>query len=135
MAQANLVIQAVILLLILSGIVLARKKMFRWHGNIMLVALLINGLMLVSHMGPAFVSVLREEASAPNMVTLLGMAHGVLGASAEFLGVWLVGMWAYVWSETKYCQIRRKWMWRITIFWLFALGLGYVYYVLHIVWG
>lgn len=135
MAQANLLVQTILLLLIVSGIFLARKKMFRWHGNIMLVAVMINGLMLVSHMGPAFVSVLREEVSKPNMVTLLGIAHGVTGASAEFLGAWIVGMWAYIWSETKYCQVRRKWMWRISIFWVFALGLGYVYYVLHIIWG
>jgi hypothetical protein len=135
MAQANLLVQTVTLLLVVSGIVLARKGILRWHGNIMLVAVFTNGLMLVSHMGPAFVSVLREEVSQPNMVTLLGMAHGVVGASAEFLGVWIVGMWAYVWSETKYCQIRRKWMWRVSIFWLFALGLGYLYYVLHITWG
>lgn len=135
MAQANLLIQTVILLLIVLGVILARKRVFGWHGNIMLVAVLINGLMLVSHMGPALVRVVAEGASKLDVVTLLGMTHGVVGAAAEFLGIWLVGMWMYVGTETKYCVMRKKWMWKIVILWMVSLGLGYVYYVLHIVWG
>jgi hypothetical protein len=135
MAQANLLIQTVILLLIVLGIILARKKSFIWHGNTMLVAVIINGLLFISHMGPAFVSVLREGTSKLDIVTLLGMAHGVVGAAAELLGIWLVGMWAFVWSGTAYCSRKKKWMWRILVLWSIALGLGYIYYVLHIAWG
>jgi hypothetical protein len=135
MAQANLLIQTVILMLIVLGVILGRKKRFSWHGNTMLVAVIINGLMLIAHMGPALVSVIGEGASKLDVVTLLGITHGVVGAAAEFLGIWLVGMWAYVWQDTKYCMMRKKWMWRIVILWMVALGLGYVYYVVHIVWG
>jgi hypothetical protein len=135
MAQTNLLLQTITLLLIISGVILARKKMFRWHGNTMLIAVMINGLMLISHMGPALVSIVRGGLSGLDAVTLLGMIHGVVGAPAVFLGVWLVGMWAYVWSDTKYCAVRKKWMWRIMMLWIAALGLGYVYYVLHIVLG
>lgn len=135
MVQTNLVLQTVTLLLIILGVILARKKMLRWHGNTMVVAVIINGLMLISHMGPALVSIVRGSLSGPNAVTLLGMIHGAVGAPAVFLGVWLVGMWAYVWSDTKYCAVRKKWMWRIMILWIAAIGLGYAYYVFHIVLG
>ncbi len=135
MAQANLLIQSVLLLLIVLGIVLARKRNFNWHGNTMLIAVLINGLMLVSHMGPALVRIVEEGTSKLNAVALLGMTHGVVGAVAEFLGIWLVGMWVYVGTETKYCMMKKKRMWKIVILWVISLGLGYVYYVLHIVWG
>jgi len=135
MAQANLLIQSVLLFLIVLGIVLARKKSFIWHGNTMLIAVIINGLLFISHMGPFFVSVLREGTSKLDVVTLLGMAHGLVGAAAELLGIWLVGMWAFVWSGTAYCSSKKKWMWRILILWSIALGLGYIYYVLHIAWG
>ena len=134
MAQANLLIQTVILLLIVLGIFLARKRNFNWHGNTMLVAVLINGLMLVSHMGPALVRIVEEGASKLDAVALLGITHGVVGAAAGFLGIWLVGMWVYVGTETKYCIMKKKWMWKIVILWTVSLGLGYAYYVLHIVW-
>jgi len=135
MAQANLLLQTITLLLIILGVTLAWKKRFNWHGNTMLVAVLIDGLMLVSHMGPAIVRVVEEGASKLDVVTLLGITHGVVGAVAEFLGVWLVGMWVYIGTETRYCMLRKKWMWKIVVLWVVSLGLGYVYYVLHIVWG
>ena len=135
MAQANLLLQTITLLLIILGVILAWKKRFNWHGNTMLVAVLIDGLMLVSHMGPAIVRVVEEGASKLDVVTLLGITHGVVGAVAEFLGVWLVGMWVYIGTETRYCMLRKKWMWKIVVLWVVSLGLGYVYYVLHIVWG
>jgi uncharacterized membrane protein YozB (DUF420 family) len=135
MAQANLLLQTITLLLIILGVILARKKRFNWHGNTMLVAVLINGLMLVSHMGPALVRIVEERASKLDAVALLGITHGMVGAAAEFLGIWLVGMWVYAGTETKYCVMRKKWMWKIAILWIVSLGLGYVYYLLHIVWG
>lgn len=135
MAQANLLLQTITLVLIILGVVLARKRMFNWHGNTMLVAVLIDGLLLVSHMGPALARVVEEGASKLDVVTLLGITHGVVGAVAEFLGIWLVGMWVYVGTETKYCIMKKEWMWKIVILWMVSLGLGYVYYVLHIVWG
>jgi hypothetical protein len=135
MAQANLLIQSVVLILIVLSVVLARKRKFIWHGNMMLIAVIIDGLLFISHMGPAFVSVLREGMSRLDIVTLLGLTHGVVSAVTELLGIWLVGMWAFVWSGTSYCSKKKKWMWRILVLWSIALGLGYVYYPLHLAWG
>jgi hypothetical protein len=135
MAFANLVIQIAILLLIGLSLLLKKKKMFVWHGNVMLVAVMINGLLLISHMGPSLIYLLREEIPVLDSVAFVGLFHGIVGAVAEFLGIWLVGTWAYVQSETKYCIKRKKLMRTILAFWIVALALGFLYYLLHIVWG
>jgi hypothetical protein len=101
----------------------------------MLVAVLINGVLLLSHMGPSLIYLLRAEIPALDSVAFVGLFHGIVGAVAEFLGIWLVGTWAYVQSETKYCIKRKKLMRTILAFWVAALGFGLVYYALHIVWG
>jgi hypothetical protein len=135
MAFANLVIQIIILLLISLSMLLKRKKKFTWHGNVMLVAVLINGVLLISHMGPSLVYLLRAEIPVLDSIAFVGLFHGIIGAVAEFLGIWLVGTWAYVQAETKYCIKRKKLMRIILAFWVLALGLGFLYYLLHIVWG
>ena len=135
MAFANLVIQIAVLLLIGLSLLLKKKKMFVWHGNVMLVAVLINGVLLLSHMGPSLIYLLREEIPVLDSVAFVGLFHGIVGAVAEFLGIWLVGTWAYVQSETKYCIKRKKLMRTILAFWIIALVLGFLYYILHIVWG
>ena len=135
MAFANLVIQIIIFLLISVSLWLKRKKQFVWHGNVMLVAVLINGVLMVSHMGPSLIYLLREEIPVLDPVALVGLFHGIIGAVAEFLGIWLVGTWAYVQEETKYCVQRKKLMRIILAFWVLALVVGFLYYLLHIIWG
>ena len=88
MAFANLVIQIIIFLLISVSLWLKRKKQFVWHGNVMLVAVLINGLLMVSHMGPSLIYLLREEIPVLDPVALVGLFHGIIGAVAEFLGIY-----------------------------------------------
>ena len=135
MAFANLVLQIVILLLIGLSLLLKKKKKFVWHGNVMLVAVLINGVLLLSHMGPSLIYLLREEIPLLDSVAFVGLFHGIVGAVAEFLAIWLVGTWAYVQSETKYCIKRKRLMRIILAFWIAALALGLLYYLLHIIWG
>jgi uncharacterized membrane protein YozB (DUF420 family) len=134
MAQSNLVIQTVILLLIVFSIVLQRKKMYVWHGNTMLLAVIVNGLLLVMHMGPTFVLVAEEGLGAPSAVSFFGVAHGILGAIALGLGIWLTVTWAHLESETKYCVRKKSLMRRILALWVISIGLGYVYYYIHLVW-
>jgi uncharacterized membrane protein YozB (DUF420 family) len=135
MAFANLVIQIIVFLLISASLWLKRKKKFVWHGNVMLIAVLISGVLLVAHMGPSLIYLLREEIPVLDPIAFVGLFHGIIGAVAEFLGIWLVGTWAYVQAETKYCVQRKKLMRIILAFWVLALGLGFLYYLLHIVWG
>ena len=135
MAFANLVIQIVVLLLIGLSLFLKKKKKFTWHGNVMLVAVLITGVLVVSHMGPSLIYLLREEIPILDPIALVGLFHGIVGVIAEFLGIWLVGTWAYVQADIKYCIKRKKLMRVILAFWVLASGVGVLYYLLHIVWG
>ena len=135
MAFTNLMTQIVVVLLIALSLWLKKKKKFTWHGNIMLVAVLINGVLLVAHMGPSLIYLLREEIPALDPIAFVGLFHGFIGAVAEFLGIWLVATWAFIQAEIKYCIKRKKLMRVILAFWLFALGVGVLYYLLHIVWG
>jgi uncharacterized membrane protein YozB (DUF420 family) len=135
MAFANLVIQIIVLLLIGLSLFLKRKKKFTWHGNVMLVAVLITGVLVVSHMGPSLIYLLREEIPVLDPIALVGLFHGIVGVIAEFLGIWLVGTWAYVQADIKYCIKRKKLMRVILTFWVLALSVGVLCYLLHIVWG
>jgi hypothetical protein len=133
MAQANLVILIGVLLLVGLSIFLEKKRKWIWHGNTMLLVVMITGLLVIAHMGPSLVRIFGEEF---DVVALAGIVHSIFGIVAVVLGIWLVGMWAYVQSsETRYCAERKKLMLKILVLWLIALGLGALYYVLHISLG
>jgi hypothetical protein len=133
MAQANLVILIGVLLLVGLSIFFEKKRKWIWHGNTMLLVVMITGLLVIAHMGPSLVRIFGEEF---DVVALAGIVHSIFGIVAVVLGIWLVGMWAYVQSsETRYCAERKELMWKILVLWLIALGLGALYYVLHISLG
>ena len=135
MAFANLVVQIAVLLLIGLSLFLKRKNKFAWHGNIMLVAVLITGVVTVAHMGPSLIYLLRAEIPLLDPIALVGLFHGIIGVLALFLGIWLVGTWAFIQADIKYCIKRKKLMRVILAFWMLSLGVGILYYLLHIVWG
>lgn len=135
MAMANLVAQTSVLLLIGLSLWLKKRGSFVWHGNTMFIAVIIPTLFVISHMGPAIVSVTKETIGTPNLVSIVGMIHAVVGATAIFLGLWLVNMWGFVWQSTGICAQKKRLMLRILIFWLIALGIGILYYGLHIGFG
>jgi hypothetical protein len=113
MAQANLVILIGVLLLVGLSIFLEKKRKWIWHGNTMLLVVMITGLLVIAHMGPSLVRIFGEEF---DVVALAGIVHSIFGIVAVVLGIWLVGMWAYVQSsETRYCAGK------ILVLWLLAL--------------
>ncbi len=133
MAQANLVILIGVLLLVGLSIFLEKKKKLIWHGNTMLVVVTVTGLLVIAHMGPSLVRIFGEGF---DVVALSGIVHSFFGIVAVVLGIWLVGMWAYVQSsETSYCVRKKKLMLKILTLWLISLGLGILYYILHISLG
>ena len=137
MSQANLIILvAVLSLLIILSIFLQRRKKFVWHGNTMMVVVMIATLLTIAHMGPSFVRVVAEMLEGFNVVALLGVVHGVIGLVTISLGIWLVGKWALgESSETRFCAPRKKLMWEILTVWIIALGLGIAYYPLHLIFS
>ena len=135
MAIANLIAQTSVLLIIGLSLWLKKRGSFVWHGNTMLVAVIVPALLVVSHMGPAFVALTKEAIETPNPVSVVGMVHAATGAVAVFLGLWLVTMWSLVWESTGICAQKKGLMLKILVLWLAALGIGIVYYGLHIGFG
>jgi hypothetical protein len=136
MAEANLVILVGTLCLVGLSLYLERKKKWVWHGNSMMVVMLVTVLLVIAHMGPSFVSAVSETISAFNFVALSGVIHGLIGAVSVVLGVWILWIWAINEnSSTAYCAPRKKFMWKILAFWLLSLSLGVLYYFLHINFG
>jgi uncharacterized membrane protein YozB (DUF420 family) len=135
MAMVNLAFEISVILMISLSLLFKKKGLFVWHGNMMIIAVMIPALFVISHMGPALVSVLGEAIESPDFVNILGVVHSIFGAITIFLGLWLVGMWGFVWQETRACAKRKKLMLRITVLWLVALGLGILYYPLHLSFG
>ncbi len=136
MAQANLLILFGVVALIAVSIFLERKKKWVWHGNSMMVVMIITALLVIAHMGPSFVRAAIETLSAFNVVSMMGVIHGGIGIVTLFIGVWLVWLWAIgKSSETKFCVTKKNLMWKILVLWLLSLGLGTLYYVLHIILG
>jgi hypothetical protein len=136
MAQANLVIVFVALGLIFVSLYLEKKRKWVWHGNSMMVVMLITVLLVIAHMGPSFVNAVSETITAFNFVSLSGVVHGLIGLVVIAIGAWFVWVWAInESSSTTFCAPRKKFMWKILAFWVLSLGLGGLYYILHISFG
>jgi hypothetical protein len=136
MATANLLIMISALTLIALSMFFERKKKWVWHGNTMLLIMTITGLLVVVHMGPSLVSAIVDSLKGLDLVAVTGVIHGLIGFFALFSGLWLVAVWAYVQSgNSNFCMAKKKWMWRILTLWLLSLGLGILYYLLHITVG
>jgi uncharacterized membrane protein YozB (DUF420 family) len=136
MAQANIIIILAALLLIGASLYLEKKRRWVWHGNSMMIVMLITVLLVIAHMGPSFVRAVNETITEFNYTALAGVIHGLVGAAAVALGVWLLWIWAInESSSTQYCAPRKKRMWKILALWLLSLALGVLYYLLHITFG
>ena len=136
MAQANIIILFVALALIGFSLYLQKKRKLIWHGNTMMVVLLITVLLVIAHMGPSFVSAVSETIGEFNFVALSGVIHGLIGVVSVALGAWFVWVWAINESSSmSFCAPRKKLMWKILALWLLSLTLGVIYYILHINFG
>ena len=137
MALANLVSFVIVLSLLIGlSFFLQKKRKFVWHGNVMLVVVMIAGLLTIAHMGPSLWWIVAEALKSLNIVAFVGIVHGAVGLAALSLGIWLVGVWAYIQSgETRFCAPKKKLMRKIIILWAVALALGLIYYPLHLILG
>jgi hypothetical protein len=135
MSQANLIILATILsVIIVASIVLQRRRKFVWHANTMLIVVIVAVLLTIVHMGPSFVRVFGETIAEFNAVALLGVVHGMIGLATISIGIWFLALWFLNESsgETRFCAPKKNLMRRILILWGIVLGLGIAYYPLHL---
>jgi succinate dehydrogenase hydrophobic anchor subunit len=107
MAQANVVILFVVFALIFISLFLERKKKRIWHGNSMIVIMLITTLLVIVHMIPSFVEVVTEALSSFDVVSTMEIVHGLIGIVTLIPGIWLVWMWQSV-NQAKQNFVHQK---------------------------
>jgi uncharacterized membrane protein YozB (DUF420 family) len=129
-SQANLALQIIIFTIVLISFVFVKKRRFWVHGVMMLVAVVLNAFSFLWVMEPSFLSLEQFIISHPvNRISLATMAHGVLGATVEILGVWLVVSWGL--RKSTACCVRKRRMMLVTlILWAITFFLGVLVYML-----
>jgi len=133
MTQINIIVQLVILALLIVGFLIKRKKNYVIHGDLMFLAVVANGILLVMHMGPTLVFVvLGLEVNFFDPGSFIAIAHAIIGTLAEAFGIWIVFKWSFADTETKECWRHKHLMKWTMILWLIAIAIGFLYYWWHI---
>jgi len=94
-ADLNLILQIVIVILLLTGYMLARRKVIFNHGKIMLISVILNAVAILLVMGPSLLLGAGSIITAPLKPTsIIGVIiHPILGGIAELTGIYLVYSW------------------------------------------
>jgi len=131
-ATVSLIIQVIVLFMIMYGYSLKRKSKFWQHGRIMAVALILHLIMIFAIMIPSFAYAVVPSYIIPfplELISIIGLLHGIAGIAVIILGSWLVAVWHFN-KEVTGC-FKRKSIMRVTIAaWISALILGIVLYIL-----
>ncbi len=129
-AFINLILQIVILAMLAVAVWFKSKAKFRKHGLLMFGATLMNLVSFLLVMGPSFISFSSSVIAQPSArLSIVTLAHIILGGLSIVFSVWLVAAW-HLQSSTEGC-VRRKPMMRITItLWTIALIVGILLYML-----
>ena len=131
-ATGSLIIQFIVLFLLFYGYSLKRKLKFFQHGKTMAVALVLHLIMIFALMIPSFAYAVVPSYIIPfplQLISIIGLLHGIAGILVIILGSWLVAAWHFS-KEFTGC-FKRKSIMRVTIAaWISALILGIVLYLL-----
>jgi len=131
LARSNLVLQVVILALLLASYTFKRKGRFLSHGVLMLIALVLNLVSFALVMGPSLISlepvIMMSALEKRSIVIVL---HATFGSVADVLAVFILASWRLR-PGTAYCIKRKKVMRMAFMFWLVALSLGILVYLLQ----
>ena len=89
-ADFNLVLQLLLLVGLLAGFALARRKQFDQHANVQTMMVLINLLLIISIMIPSFTNYVIASGTTTGQVAHLMMVHGGLGIIVEIVALYLI---------------------------------------------
>jgi hypothetical protein len=131
---ASLIIQIIVLFLLTYGYYLKSKLQFRKHGITMSTALILHLSMVFYVMIPSLVvSVIPDYIfKAPlQIVSVVAIIHGILGATSATLGIWLVASWHFQ-KSIQGCINRKKFMLKTLTVWIATLIFGITLYALFI---
>jgi uncharacterized membrane protein YozB (DUF420 family) len=125
LAFASLIIQIFVLFLLFYGYILKRKLKFRTHGLVMASAVILHLSTIFAIMIMSFRLLFSYYiVPAPlDVISVIGLIHGIAGSIAFVLGVIVVAAWHFS-KDVEGC-FKRKNLMRITLtLWIIALVLG-----------
>ena len=131
---ANLTIQIVILFLLVYGYFLKRKLKFRQHGITMSTALILHLSTVFYIMIPSFIWAVIPEYIVPTplaIASVVGIIHGILGATTLMLGVFIVASWRFS-KNIQGCIKRKKYMLKTLTVWIATLIFGIALYAIFL---
>jgi len=135
-ADLNLLVQIAMGLALLGGAFLARAKRYTAHGICQAAVLILNLLMIALVMWPSLDSRVLPRLSSRfwKRTYLIATVHGVLGAIAEVLGLYILLVAGTDFLPRKWRFQRWKlWMRIELILWWVVLLLGFgIYYAWYI---
>ena len=130
----SLAVQIAVLFMLVYGYLLKRKQKYRQHGLIMAAALISHLMVIFLVMIPSFVnSILPDyiQTSPTEVVSIVGLIHGIAGPLTAALGIWLVAAWHFK-KDINSCFGRKKVMLTTISLWMITLILGVILYSLLI---
>jgi len=132
-AQIDLVIQATILILLLSGLVARRQRKIKVHARLMLFAVILNLVSFAAIMGPAWDNVGKGGAGGLSTAAMLHVTFGGLAMLSSFwvLGTWLIpSLFLQNPKISCYGKLNKRIMTALTILWIAALVAGFVLFLM-----
>jgi hypothetical protein len=127
-ATATLATELAVFVLLVVGYFYKRKLEFRRHGQVMALAVVVHLASIFAIMIPSFVLAVLPEYILPQpllLVSIVGLLHGVLGAVAIALGLYLVAAWGLR-KDVQGCFKRKKIMQTTITIWFASLILGII---------
>ena len=126
-ADVNLILHVVILVMLFVGLGLRFMKRLFLHGVTMFVALVLHIVSFLLVMWPSF-RLFYPLLYGYNRFSFITVTHAVLGGVALILAIWLVASWHFQHS-VKSCVRRKKVMLLVFAMWIIALLLGILLYL------
>jgi uncharacterized membrane protein YozB (DUF420 family) len=134
LADLNLLIQIAIFIILIFGWYLKSKRRYVKHGVIMGIGLVFHTISIFAVMVPSLLSMKGIFENPFSPITLVTIAHSVLGSLVEILGIWLVGRWALNTKKIDVCLKKKNIMRVVASLWILELLLGLcTYFLLYII--
>ena len=127
----NLLVQIGLGLLLLIGMVLARRGLYRAHGACQASALILAIGMTLVWMWPSFREVYAPDLARgiANRTTVAVVAHATLGSTVLLLGVYVVLVAGTSLIPRRFrFQNYSAWMRTLLVLWWITIGLGVLTY-------
>ncbi|MBI3504190.1 MAG: DUF420 domain-containing protein [Proteobacteria bacterium] len=130
-ADINLTLQLLMGLALLCGMMLARRQRFKEHQYCQTAVVVLNFLLIVGIMLPAFRKQVapRVAGGFQDPMLVIAFIHGLLGAAAELAAIYIVLVaGTNVVPESLRFRDYRPWMRTTLALWWAVIGLGVITY-------